>query len=76
MTARPWRRRGDGGSSQDVVPNTSRMEESGGDMVTSFSQTFGTMELLANLAMGRIKESPFPPEAVGSSLETSRKRQV
>ena len=36
------------------------------DMITDLSKTFGTMELLVNLAMGRIKDSPFPVEAVRS----------
>ena len=40
------------------------------DMITDFSQTVGTMELLVNLAMGRIKDSPFPPEAVSSFLKS------
>ena len=31
-----------------------------------FSQTFGTMNLLMNLATGRVTESPFPSEAVDS----------
>ena len=36
------------------------------EMITEFSRSFGTMELLVNLAMGRVKESPFPNEAVVS----------
>ena len=35
------------------------------EMITEFSR-FGTMELLVNQAMGRVKESPFPHEAVVS----------
>ena len=35
-------------------------------MITDFSQTFGTMELLVNLAMGRVKDSPFSVGAVRS----------
>ena len=36
------------------------------EMITEFSRSFGTMELLVNLAVGRVKESPFPHEAVVS----------
>ena len=35
-------------------------------MIVEFSQKFRTMELLMNLAMGRVTESPFPKEAVDS----------
>ena len=35
-------------------------------MIMEFSQKFGTVELLMNLAMGRITESPFVREAVDS----------
>ena len=36
------------------------------DMITDFSQTFGTMKLLVNLAMGRIKDCPLLVEVVRS----------
>ena len=42
------------------------------DMITDFFQTFGTMEPLVNQAMGRIKDSPFQPEACALKHRTIR----
>ena len=36
------------------------------EMVMDFSATFGTVELLMNLAAGRVNEPPFPKDAIDS----------
>ena len=61
--ANPWRHRGDGHQSNAGTHSTNN-----GKAVVilfeNFANTYGTEELLASLALGKVAECPFPSDEV------------